>query len=333
MDRHVLSPGKLLAGRKSRAARILEAIKVARKEIRQGRFRRSMAVIAAFSAVVSGFEAYVQHQRGAFEDRLMWTPVWLMPPVVGAAGAALFSEKVARKVLPAVSLASLADGVLGFGLHLRGVSRMPGGFKVGQYNIVMGPPVFAPLLVGIVGVLGLFASALRPEALDALTADLQPGGSAAGGSHDGAKPAPPAGSQDLRSEIAHGRFQQGMALTAASLAVFSGGEAYFEHLRGSYNRRLMWTPVWVTPPMIAAAVGAARSRWVAHRVLPVVSLVTLGDGLLGFWLHLGGLRRMPGSYHNLRFNVTLGPPLFAPLLFSAVGLLGLIASLLRREKQ
>ena len=45
-----------------------------------------------------------------------------------------------------------------------------------------------------------------------------------------------------------------------------------------------------------------------------------------------GIRRTPGHFSNLRFNITLGPPLFAPLLFSAVGLLGLIAMLLRREE-
>ena len=50
-------------------------------EVREGRFQRSMAVITAFSAIASGFEAYVQHQRGAFSHWLMWTPVWLTPPV------------------------------------------------------------------------------------------------------------------------------------------------------------------------------------------------------------------------------------------------------------
>ncbi len=134
------------------------------------------------------------------------------------------------------------------------------------------------------------------------------------------------------TEVAHGRFQQGLALTSAALAVFSGGEAYFEHLRGSLNRRVMWTPVWLTPPMVAAAVGAARSERVARQVLPLVSAATFFDGLLGFALHLQGLRRMPGGLANLQFNVVYGPPLFAPLLFCAVGLLGFIAALLPRRK-
>jgi hypothetical protein len=67
-------------------------------------------------------------------------------------------------------------------------------------------------------------------------------------------------------------------------------------------------------------------------VLPVVAVVTLLDGLLGFGLHLQGIKRMPGGFENLRFNFTMGPPMFAPLLFCSVGLLGFIASLLRRRE-
>jgi hypothetical protein len=117
------------------------------------------------------------------------------------------------------------------------------------------------------------------------------------------------------------------------LAVLAGGEAYLEHWRGSYNQRFMWTPVWVMPVMVAAAVGAALSEGVARTVLPSTSIVAFADGMLGFFLHLRGIRRMPGGLHNLDFNVTMGPPLFAPLLFSAVGLLGFLAVLLRRRRE
>src|SRR5205085_1767228 len=85
---------------------------------------------------------------------------------------------------------------------------------------------------------------------------------------------------DLAAEIAHGRFQQGMALLSACFAVLAGGEAYFEHLRGSFNQRVMWTPVWVTPPMVLAGIGAMRSKRVAHNVLPIMSAVTFLDGAL-----------------------------------------------------
>ncbi len=320
-----------LTGRRGLARRVADEVDLARWEIRHGRFQRSMAVTAAFSAIVSGWEAYMQHQRGAFAQRLMWTPVWLTPPMVAAGGAAVVSERAARRLLPAISVATLADGVVGFVYHIKGIRRMPGGFRLGQYNVVMGPPVFAPLLMCTVGVLGLLAALLRREQLDdrpwqrataAVRSTLPPS----------ARPKPERLPRRLADDIARGRFQQGMALIAASFAVLSGGEAYFEHLRGSFNQRVMWTPVWVTPPMVAAGIAAARSKRAARTVLPAVSAVTFLDGLLGFMLHLRGIKRMPGSFANLEFNLTMGPPLFAPLLFCSVGLLGMIAMLLRREE-
>ena len=297
------------------------AISMARREIRRGRFQRSAALITGFAAVVSGFEAYIQHDRGAFDDKWMWTPVALTPPITAIAVAAVFSEQIARKALPILSAVTILDGAIGFGLHLRGIKRMPGGFGLGQYNIVMGPPVSAPLLMCTVGTTGILASFLRRETLhppginDALIAltDLT--------------------STSASSRIASGEFQRPLAVVTAFFAVIAGGEAYFEHMRGSFNQRVMWTPVWLTPPMAAAAIAAVTSERAAHNVLPIASLVTLGDGVLGFLLHIRGIRDMPGGVHNLRFNITMGPPLFAPLLLSSVGLLGLVASLVRRKER
>jgi hypothetical protein len=136
---------------------------------------------------------------------------------------------------------------------------------------------------------------------------------------------------NLRAEVAEGRFQRGLAITAAIFAVLNGGEAYFEHLRGSFSQRWMWTPIWLSPIMAAAGFGAFLSPRAAHRVLPFVSLVTLLEGAIGFFLHLRGISRMAGHFRNLQFNISMGPPIFAPLLFCSVGFLGLLASFMRRE--
>jgi hypothetical protein len=320
----------LLPRRASLAERLLAEIQVARTDLRQGRFERSMALITTFSAIVSGWEAYAQHQRGAYANRWMWTPVWLTPPTILAALVALVSDRAARRVLPMLSVISFVDGLVGFYYHLRGIQRLPGGFGLGRYNIVIGPPIFAPLLTCMVGVLGLLAGLLRRErlaprsrsvrllflAVDALAAQHQPANLP----------------ERLAARVAHGRFQRGLALIAAVFAVLAGAEAYFEHLRGSFNQAVMWTPIGVTPPMVVAAVGAACSERVARQVLPIASAVTFLDGVLGFGLHVQGIRRMPGGFDNLQFNMTMGPPVFAPLLFCSVGLLGFIASLLRRRE-
>ncbi len=137
----------------------------ARRQISHGRLQRVMALMAAFAAAVSGFEAWAQHTRGAFANRWMWTPVVLTPPLALAAGAGMVSRRAAETALPVVSAAMFADGVIGFALHLRGVRRLPGGFKFGVYNVTMGPPVFAPLLLTSAGILGILAALLRPEEL------------------------------------------------------------------------------------------------------------------------------------------------------------------------
>lgn len=138
--------------------------------------------------------------------------------------------------------------------------------------------------------------------------------------------------ESLRENVSQGHLQQTLALTTAIFAVIAGGEAFFEHLRGSFCQRVMWTPVWLTPFVAVAGIGAVYSEPVARRVLPVTAAASLVDGALGFYLHLRGIDRMAGGLRNFWFNFTLGPPLFAPLLLCSVGLLGLLASLVRRER-
>ncbi|HVC31951.1 MAG TPA: hypothetical protein VNL16_00405 [Chloroflexota bacterium] len=136
----------------------------------------------------------------------------------------------------------------------------------------------------------------------------------------------------LWRDVEYGRFQRLLAVATAFFGALAGGEAFFEHLRGSFCQRVMWTPVWITPFVIAAGIGAAFSERIARSVLPLTAVVSLFDGLLGAYLHLRGVHRMAGGFRNFQFNFTMGPPLFAPLLFCAVGFLGLLAAILRRER-
>jgi len=73
------------------------------------------------------------------------------------------SKRAAHTLLPAISAAAMIDGGIGTFYHVRGVMRRPGGLKKPLYNIVWGPPVFAPLLFAASGFLGLLASLLRRE--------------------------------------------------------------------------------------------------------------------------------------------------------------------------
>ena len=59
-----------------------------------------------------------------------------------------------------LSALAVANGSIGFGYHVRGVLRRPGGTKKLVRNVIYGPPIFAPLLFAASGFLGLLASVL-----------------------------------------------------------------------------------------------------------------------------------------------------------------------------
>ena len=133
------------------------------RDVRSGRLERSLSALTAAGAVVTGLEIWLEHDRASFGNRLMWWPVALAPVAAAAGVGGVVSERLARTVLPATSSLVLANGVQGAYRHARGVAQRPGGWREWRYNAEMGPPVFAPLLVTVVGGMGLLASALRRE--------------------------------------------------------------------------------------------------------------------------------------------------------------------------
>ena len=52
-------------------------------------------------------------------------------------------------------------GTLATYLHARGVGQKPGGWRNARYNLEMGPPLLAPLLLTMVGAAGLLGAVLR----------------------------------------------------------------------------------------------------------------------------------------------------------------------------
>jgi hypothetical protein len=131
--------------------------------IEHGRFERMLSGLSAIAAVVTGLEIYFEHDRASFGNRWMWLPIALTPPMAAAGIAGIFSRRAAKTALPAVSTLVVANGLQGTYLHVRGMMRKPGGLSQALYNIEMGPPLLAPLLVTVVGGMGLLASILRRE--------------------------------------------------------------------------------------------------------------------------------------------------------------------------
>jgi len=139
------------------------------------------------------------------------------------------------------------------------------------------------------------------------------------------------GDRMLRN-LRQGRVQRLLAATTALSAPALGAEIYFEHYKGSFGDKWMWTPLLLTPPLTGSGVAGFLSPRAARTVLPLVSAVYFVDGLVGVWTHVQGVRKRPGGFREAHYNLVMGPPLLAPGSLCLVGALGIAAALVRRER-
>lgn len=304
-------------------------LEIIRNHIREGRFQRSLSLLTAATSVVSGLEVAYEHYRGSYSRRVMYTPVILSFLLAGAGVAAFFSRRAARTVLRLASAVTLIDAGIGFYFHIRGIKRKPGGWRLPMTNMIMGPPIFAPLLFGTSAYLGLIASYLQREestgaasrtGKDTFIRYLLPSSESRG-------------LLSAEQDVREGRFQRQVAIVTGISALLSGFEAYYSHYKNNFRYRVQWTPVILAPILAGTAFASVKSRRLATTALPVVSALAGADAAVGFYYHARGVLRRPGGKKRLLYNIMYGPPIFAPLLFGAAGMLGFLASLLRRRNR
>lgn len=286
--------------------------------IQSGCFQRSMALLVAGSSLVSTIEVGYEHYRGSYSNPVMYTPVTLGAALTIASAAGIFSERIATTWMRWLSYITLVDGAVGFCFHIRGVARKPGGWRMPVTNVVMGPPLFAPLLFGTSAYLGVIASYLQREEHYGMRSRIV---AATTRLHK----------QDFRDDIRTGRFQKHLCLVAAVWTVCSGMESWYSHYKDNFKYKVQWSPILLTPLMLAATLGARRSKRLANTALPAMSGLLMLDGTIGFGYHIRGILRRSGGKKKPLYNILYGPPIFAPLLVAACGLLGMMAYLMRRE--
>lgn len=143
--------------------------------------------------------------------------------------------------------------------------------------------------------------------------------------------APSRGARALHN-LRHGRIQRSLSAATAAAALPLGLEIYFEHFRGSFGDKWMWTPVLLSPPLTAAGVAGVYSETAARTWLPALSFLYCADGLIGTITHIRGIQRKPGGFREPMFNIIMGPPMLAPGSLALVGGMGIVAALVRRER-
>lgn len=112
-----------------------------------------------------------------------------------------------------------------------------------------------------------------------------------------------------------------MFLAAAYLLMWI--QVWLLHLRGAFRNRIMWGPVLFTPVAVLAAIafGLVRNGATAGVFITVFAIAVV-VGLVGTAAHLRGIASQVGGF-TLR-NAMTGPPPVLPVMYAALGSLGLI---------
>jgi hypothetical protein len=259
-------------------------------------FNRSSALLA-WSALT---DSAVEHYRGSFENRAMYTPlaVGTLSLLAGIHGGA--DDVGSRHPLRnAVYLAAAGVGIAGTGFHLYNVTKRPGGFS--WHNLFYGAPLGAPASLLLSGVLGAVGERLRDEPV-----------------HDPRLFGMPAG--------------KALSLVAAAGLIGTVGEVALLHFRGAFQHRAMYAPVTV-PPVAAALLACAALAPPRPNFWTRIWLrATAALGALGVAFHIRGVARQRGGWRNWSQNVLNGPPIPAPPSFTALATAGLAALRLRETE-
>jgi hypothetical protein len=101
-------------------------------------------------------QAGILHYRGAFNNPLMYAP-FTAPLLAAAASTWCVVDPISpvRSALTPLFLLTFLTGFVGAGMHLRGLDRQMGGLHIWLFNLLQGPPVWAPAMFAGFAAVGL----------------------------------------------------------------------------------------------------------------------------------------------------------------------------------
>ncbi|MBV9747981.1 MAG: hypothetical protein JO157_04120 [Acetobacteraceae bacterium] len=240
-------------------------------------------------------DSAVEHYRGSFENKAMYTPLVVATLSLAASAHGTADRRgVAHIARDTIYGVAAAVGVVGVGFHLYNIGKREGGFS--WLNLFYAAPVGAPAALSLSGLLGFAAERLR-------------------GNTPGTAPR-------LLGLPA------GRAVAAVTSAGIAGtvGEVGLLHFRGAFQDPFMYLPVTL-PPVASALVASTvlhpsrLLRQVARWGLRLTALL----GFAGVGFHVYGVGRAMGGWRNWSQNVLNGPPIPAPPSFTGLAIAGLAA--------
>ena len=120
--------------------------------------RSALLLLTGVALAGAVLQAGMLHYRGAFHSLAMYVPLTVpLLTAVSCLVAALAPGPLLSKGLPFLLWPTVLIGFLGLGMHLRGFDRQMGGLHLFLFNVLEGPPAWAPALFAGLGLVGLLA--------------------------------------------------------------------------------------------------------------------------------------------------------------------------------
>ncbi len=270
-----------------------------------------MLLIAAVNEIFLGVDIFLAHSISGTITAREWIPI-IFGPAAGvvlllAGLIALRRRPAATVVATTVFVLSICVGLLGAYFHfLRAIlPDAPVGERVSVDLLVWAPPLLGPLTFALVGVLGISAAWIE-DPVDSGQLVLLAG---------------------RRLHLPYSKTRAYLFLVGlGTLATVIS--SVLDHARTGFDNPWLWIPtaagVLGTVMPIAAAV-VDRPRRGDLNVLLATFLTLIAVGVVGALLHVLDNLTAQGTILGERF--IRGAPFLAPLLFSNMGALGLIAML------
>ncbi|MFN2174377.1 MAG: hypothetical protein ACK2U3_00290 [Anaerolineales bacterium] len=270
---------------------------------------QTMLLMAALNLILLGLETLIAHLISGSIVQNEWIPI-IFGPVAGvllllAGLLAVRNHLLATVIATVVFLASILIGLLGAYFHsVRAILPYADpGSQVSVPLLVWAPPILGPLTFSLVGLLGLSASWVETPP-DSGTLVLLAG-------------------RKINLPYSKTRayfFITGMAALATVIS------SVLDHARTDFSNPWLWVPtgIGVFSTVVAVVLGVlekpARSDLLTYTAAMLLMILV---GFTGLGLHIAENLASGGVIVGERF--IRGAPFLAPLLFSDIGAIGLIA--------
>lgn len=265
---------------------------VAKEPVGSGRQLNGAAALLAFSVLA---DSALEHYRGNFQNKAMYTPLLVASLTLGGSLFGVIDPKPKRHLVrDGIYACAALTGLTGLCFHAFNVVKRPGGLS--WHNLFYAAPIGAPMALLLSGGFGRAAEKVRDT---------------------------PVGERVRVLGVPAGKLLN--VITSIGL-IGTVAEAALLHFRGAFHNHAMYLPVTVPPTaatLLAACLAVPGTG--ARRVARWGLKATAALGLAGCGFHAYGISRNMGGWRNWSQNLLVGPPLPAPPSFTGIAIAGLAA--------